>query len=154
MNYNLDITAIQASIVAEVERLFPDIPVIPDGMVDSEDAPKDEYGNVAPFFVLWFHDIRRGPRRAGRSFGGTRMDSYRSRFDLISVAGDGVTCRQNLNDANNELIGWKPHNSGELLKGEAMWSDTRPVLDSSNVPTRFAATSRFDFGVLANRVEP
>lgn len=147
--YDLDLEPIQQSIIDFIESEWPGTPVYPDGLVDDETVDKFDDGSVKPYFILWLRDLNRSPR--GRSFGGTRMDSYRSGFDLVAVTNNGSESRRLLNLVSNKLIGWKPLNSGEVVKGNSLWEGSRAVKDSANRPSRFVSTGRFDFGVFQRR---
>lgn len=118
--------------------------VIEDGLVDDELLP-------LPSIILWYRDLRRSTK--GRSFGGTRMDSYQSGFDVVVVAKTGKIARQILNHVGDTIIGWKPLNSGQVVKTQSIWEGSRAVLEGTNKPSRFVATSRFEFGVFQNRVD-
>ena len=150
MTYTLDMTPIQASIVAQLEAVTA-LPVLPDGLPDEDSAriPRDASGDVTPFLIVWFRSMHRAPR--GNSFGGTRMDSYRSGFDVMCVASDGTTARETLNAIANDIIGWKPVNAGALTKSRSLFENSRPVLDSNSRPSRFAATDRYEFSPFAKR---
>lgn len=153
MVYTLDLTPIQASIVAQLVTVSG-LTVIPDGLMDedSDRIPRDAAGRVGPFLLVWFRSLNRSNN--GDSFGGTRMDGYRSGFDLVSVAQDGQTARENLNMVADAMIGWKPVNSGQIVKLRSLFEGSRAVLDSASKPSRYAATDRYDFGVFAKRSTP
>lgn len=142
-DYQLDLQEIQDTITAYFEDTFVQ-PVFEDALVDDETLP-------LPSIVIWYRDLRRGPR--GRSFAGTRLDSYKSGFDVVVLAKTGKQARQILNYVGDTIIGHKFLNTGEVVKTQAIWESSRAVLDSANKPSRFAATSRFEFGVFANRVD-
>ena len=141
-DYALDLQAIQDDITDYFETTFPQ-PIYEDALVDDETLP-------LPSVILWYRDLRRAPR--GRSFAGTRLDGYRSGFDVVVVAQTGRIARQILNHIGDTIIGYKPLNSGQIVKTQAVWEGSRAVVDTANKPSRFAATSRFEFGVFQNRV--
>lgn len=144
--YDLDLQTIQDSVFSWFVSNFPHQNVYQDALVDDQTLNYDP----KPAIILWFRDMRRSPR--GRSFGGTRMDSYRSGFDVVVVAKTGKQARQVLNYVNNQVVGKKFTNTGETVKTQSIWETSRAVLDSANKPSRFAATSRFEYGVFAKRV--
>lgn len=151
MAYDIDMTPIQADIEEWFNtNLIQD--VYPDGMLDNQNVEKFTDGSIKPFVVVRYASVRRAPR--GRSFGGTRMDSYRSGIDVIVVARSGKEARPVLNRINDLIIGHKFLNCGETVKGEAAFSDAKPILDAQNKPSRWAVTDRFDFGVFQTRSTP
>lgn len=142
-DYSLDLQVIQDSIKTYFDTTFVQ-PVYEDALVDDQTLP-------LPSLVLWYRDLRRAPK--GRAYSGTRMDGYKSGFDVVVLAKTGKQARQILNYINDTVIGHKFTNTGQTVKTQAIWENSRAVLDSANKPSRFAATSRFEFGVFANRVD-
>jgi hypothetical protein len=152
MTYVLNPQDAQDSIVEKLKDSYPHIPVIEDGLVDGdyEEIEKFPNGEIKPFIIVWFTTARRSP--TGRSFQAEKLDSYRASFDTVVVARNGKEARLLLNDITDKLVGWKPKNSGGIVKGTALWSQSRALLDSNNRPSRWVATDRFDFGIQANKV--
>src|SRR5690606_16967337 len=110
-------------------------------------------GGVKPFIVLWFRALRRsGARKGTRSFAGPRLDAYNSGFDVVCVASNPDHAQRLLNAVTNKVVGAKFENSGVTNVDGAIWDNSRPVLDSQNRPSRWAATQRFAFGVFQTRV--
>ena len=153
MSYNLDLSPTQASITAKLETITS-LPTLPDGIPDEESdrIPKDAAGNVTPFLIVWFRTLHVAPH--GAAFGGPRMDSYLSGFDVMCVAADGTTSRTTLNMVADGLIGWKPTNAGHVTKIRSLYEGSRAVLDSTSRPSRFASTDRYQFSPFAQRSTP
>lgn len=151
-SYTLNPTDAQASIVEYLESLYSHIPVIPDGLLDTDDDTilryKDE--SIKPFIVLRFYSTRRS--RRGRSFSSEKLDSHHTGFDTVVVARSGTEARLVLNSVSDSLIGFKPEGSGGIVKGEALWEGSRAIINSNDKPTRWAATDRFIFGVSAVKI--
>lgn len=150
-SYTLDPTDAQASIVEFLEGLYPHIPVIPDGLLDTDDETIEKYRDesIKPFIVLRFYSTRRS--RRGRSFSSEKLDSHHTAFDVVVVARDGTEARLVLNPVSDSLIGFKPVNSGGIVKGDALWEGSRAIINSNDKPTRWAATDRFIFGISATK---
>lgn len=151
MTYVLNPQAAQDSIAEKLRTEYPHIPIIEDGLIDGDYSTIEKFsdGSIKPFILLWFSVARPG---RGRSFQHQKLDSYRAGVDVIVVARNGSEARKLINDIGDKLIGWKPENSGAIVKGSGIWSQSRAVLDSNNRPSRWAATDRFDFGIQANKV--
>lgn len=151
MTYVLNPQSAQDSITAKLEEEYPHIPVIEDGLIDGEypEIEKFPNGEIKPFIILWFSAARRA--NTGRSFQSQKLDQHRAGVDVVVVARNGREARLLLNDIGDRLIGWKPENAGGIVKGTAIWSQSRPMLDANNRPSRWAATDRFDFGIQANK---
>lgn len=151
MTYVLNPQAAQDSIVAKLQAEYPHIPVIEDGLIDGDYAEIDKFANgeIKPFIILWFTSARRANR--GRSFQHEKLDQYRASVDVVVVARNGKEARLLLNDITDRLVGWKPENAGGIVKGTAIWTQSRAMLDSDSRPSRWAATDRFDFGIQANK---
>lgn len=151
MNYVLNPQAAQDSITSKLKSEYPHIPIIEDGLIDGDYAEIEKFANgeIKPFIIVWFTAPRRN--QTGRSFQSYKLDQHRAGVDVVVVARNGKEARTLLNDIGNRLIGWKPENSGGMVKGTSIWSQSRPMLDSDNRPSRWAATDRFDFGIQANK---
>lgn len=150
MTYVLNPQAAQDSIVAKLESEYPHVPVIEDGLIDGDYAEIEKFANgeIKPFIILWFFSPR---RRNGRSFAHEKLDNHYAGFDVVVVARNGAEARKLINDVGDRLIGWKPDNSGGIVKGAGLWAQSRAMLDSNNRPSRWAATDRFEFGIQANK---
>lgn len=152
MSYNLDLGPIQADITDWFETTYPGTRIVVDGLLDDDTVPKFANGTIKPFIILNFGGLRRAPR--GRSYGGTRMDSYRSGFDVFVVASNPSDSRSVMNTLSNALIGHKFENCGETVKGMNIFENAKNVLDATNKPSRWVVTERFDMGVFAQRSVP
>ena len=149
--YSLDLTAAQDSITEYVQSISVQ-PVIPEGDMsdDSEKIERYPDGSIKPFIILRFYNLRRRPR--GRSFGGPRLDQRESSFDIVVVARDGDSAGRLLNRLEDKLIGFKPEGCGSIVDGSAVWEGARGILDGSNKPSRWAKTSRMNYGTQARNV--
>lgn len=147
--YTLNPTDAQTSIAEYIQDLYPHIPVIPDGLLDTDDDTIKYFpdGSIKPFIVLRYYSSRRS--RRGRSFSSEKLDSHHAAFDVVVVANNGTDARLVLNAVSNDLIGWKPENSGGIVKGEGLWEGSRAVINSNDKPSRWAAVDRFLFGISA-----
>lgn len=151
MAYVLDPSASQESFVTKLETEYPHIPVLPDGLLDTEEGiERFPDQSIKPFIIIWFSTPRRN--RRGRSFVATKLDGYTAGADVVVVARSGTEARLLLNNIGNRLLDWKPANSGIVTEGSDLWRDSRAILDANNRPTRFAATRRFEWGIQANHV--
>lgn len=150
MTYVLNPQAAQESITAKLQDEYPHIPIIEDGLIDGDYDVIEKFsdGSIKPFILLWFSVPR---RTRGRSFQHEKLDSYTAGVDIVVVARNGKEARKLINDIGDRLIGWKPTNSGGIVKGSGIWSQSRAMLDSNNRPSRWAATDRFEFGIQANK---
>lgn len=150
MTYVLNPQSAQDSITSKLATEYSHIPVIEDGLIDGDYSTIEKFsdGSIKPFILLWFST----PQRAGgRSFQHEKLDGYIASVDVVVVARNGKEARTLINDIGDKLIGWKPDNSGGIVKGSGMWSQSRAVLDSNNRPSRWATTDRFQFGIQANK---
>lgn len=157
LEYVVDPTAAQRSIVTHLRERYPHIPVIPDGMLDAENdegTPAEERlkfhpnGTVKPFMVLRFGSARRSDR--GRSMAFEKLDAHESSVVVVVVSRSGTECREVLNSVGNTLIGWKPENAGGIVKGKQIWEPSIATLDDNNKPSRWATSDRFHFGIQHN----
>jgi hypothetical protein len=153
LTYVLNPQVSQDSIVEKLREEYPHVPVIEDGLIDGDYDEIDKFpnGEIKPFIVLWFSAARRSVYR--RSFQHEKLDAHRAGVDVVVVARNGKEARVLLNDITNTLVGWKPENAGGIVKGMAVWAESRPMLDAGNRPSRWAATDRFDFGIQTSKVE-
>lgn len=152
MSYTVNPQLQQDSIEEYLKTQYPHIPVIPDGLLDTDDdsIQKFQDESIKPFVILWFNNPKRSPR--GRSFSDYKLDSRTASVDVVVVARSGTEARTLLNDIHDRLIGFKTDGGGKLHEASSLWGSTRSI-DIQNRPTRFAITDRFDFGVSARKVE-
>lgn len=150
MTYVLNPQAAQDSITQKLRDEYPHVPVIEDGLIDGEYDVIEKFadGSIKPFIVLWYANAK--PTGA-RSFQHQKLDQYRSGVDVVVVARNGTEARKLLNDIGDRLVGWKPENAGGIVKGGALWSQARAMIDTNNRPTRWFVTDRFEFGIQANK---
>lgn len=146
--YSLDVQPIQDDIVDYFESTYAGYSIFVDAFLDTEEAPRYVGGGVKPFIVLWFRGLRPSGRRKGtRSFAGPRRDAYSSGFDVVCVASNPTDARKLLNFVTDGVVGKKFDDTGLVEVDAALWENTRPILDTQNKSTRWAATQRFKFGV-------
>jgi hypothetical protein len=151
MNYILNPQSAQDSIAEKIREEYPHIPVIEDGIIDGEydEIEKFPNGDIKPFIILWFSSARRA--NTGRSFQSHKLDQHRAGVDVVVVSRNGREARVLLNDITDRLVGWKPDNASGMIKGTAIWTQSRPMIEANDRPSRWAATDRFDFGIQTNK---
>ena len=152
MSYTINPQKQQDSITAFLEATYPHVPIIPDGMLDTDDDTILKFADqsIKPFVVLWFNQPKRSSR--GRSFGSYKLDSRFGSVDVVVVARKGTEARELLNSIQDSLVGFKTDDGGRLHESSSLWGSTRSI-DIQDRPTRFTATTRFDFGVSAVKVD-
>lgn len=152
--YTLNPTTTQDSITEHIKSLYPHLSVIEDGLLDDDDEAiqYNNDGTVKTFIVLWYSDVKRSAR--GRSFCDYKLDSHFATVDVVVVASSGAKCRTLLNDLTDKLIGFQTDEGGRMHKSNSLWGDSRNVIDDSNRPSRWARTSRFEFGISSKKVTP
>lgn len=150
MTYTINPQPQQDSITDFLRAQYPHVPVLPDGMMDTEEGiHKFPDGSVKPFVVLWFSNTKRTAR--GRSFSDYKLDSRKASVDVVVVARSGTEARTLMNDMSDRIVGFKTDGGGKLHESTSLWGSTRGI-DIQNRPTRFAITNRFDFGVASRKV--
>lgn len=151
MTYTINPQSAQDSIVAELERLYPHVPIIPDGLMDQDDdkIKRNLDNSIKPFVVLWFAPTRRSYK--GRSMAFEKLDPYGSGVDLVVVARSGTEARTLINDMSDRLVGFNVADGGRIHKGSALWSTARSI-EISERPTRFVTTDRFEFAISSRKV--
>jgi hypothetical protein len=150
--YSLALSPIEADIASHFESTFA-AEVVVDGFLDTEEVPKFSDGSVQPFIVLWFRGLRRSASRRGtRAFAGPRLDAYNAGFDAVCVANNGADARTLMNYVTDQIVGWKPLNSGQVNTDASLWQASRPIINAADKPTRWAATQGFQYGVFQSRV--
>ena len=153
MEYSINPQAEQDSIEAFLKAQYPHIPIIPDGVPDTENELIQQFPNIRikPFMILWYSTVKRRPR--GRSFGGYKLDSHFASLDILIVTSDPTVARTLMNDVSDRLVGFRTEGGGRLYKSPSLWGQARSV-DMQTKPTRWAMTDRFDFGVASKKVAP
>lgn len=147
MSYSINPQVSQDSITTYLRSEYSHVPIIPDGLIDSDDDVilKFPDGSVKPFALLWFHTARRTGR--GKSFSNVKLDQRVGSFDLVVVANSGGMARTLMNDMQDRLVGWKPTNSSIITEASrSLWNDARS-LDIANRPSRWAITNSFEYGL-------
>lgn len=150
--YNLNPQISYDSFIARLRVLYPNRPLLEEGLIDSDDSVIETYssGAVKPFMVTW----ARNPTKTGngKSFAGTRLDQRKGGMDVVIVARSGKEARDVANDVYDKIIGFKPTGSGRVTDADrGLWSDARG-LDMGNRPTRWAVSLSFEWGLYHDKV--